>query len=115
MPPISPWGKKPKQHNALPLGSPAPKPNLANNAQPKSPGIKSQYEEIQEDELIALASIYGDDFKKVDLGLGAWKVCGANILHAFNTLIHLLRNRSPPLKLMSSHRTKISLLSLQQP
>ncbi|RKF64023.1 eIF-2-alpha kinase GCN2 [Erysiphe neolycopersici] len=33
---------------------------------------KSPYEEIQEDELIALAAIYGDDFKRIASSCGAW-------------------------------------------
>ncbi|POS85437.1 hypothetical protein EPUL_003931 [Erysiphe pulchra] len=33
---------------------------------------KSPYEEIQEDELIALAAIYGDDFKRIASSRGAW-------------------------------------------
>lgn len=35
---------------------------------------KTQYEEIQEDELIALASIYGEDFQNIQTKSGAWKV-----------------------------------------
>jgi eukaryotic translation initiation factor 2-alpha kinase 4 len=35
---------------------------------------RSSYEEIQEDELIALASIYGEDFQRLDTKAGAWKV-----------------------------------------
>lgn len=81
MPPINQWGKKQQERNPLPLGSTGPKENLAKNVQPKSPGLKSQYEEIQEDELIALASIYGEDFKKIDLGQGAWKVCEVDYIN----------------------------------
>ncbi|RKF80051.1 eIF-2-alpha kinase GCN2 [Golovinomyces cichoracearum] len=36
------------------------------------PILKSHYEEIQEDEVIALASIYGDDFKNCVKPRGAW-------------------------------------------
>jgi translation initiation factor 2-alpha kinase 4 len=36
---------------------------------------KSEYEEIQEDELLVLASMYGEDFKRLDTtNSGAWKV-----------------------------------------
>lgn len=46
------------------------------NTIPPSPGVnKSQYEESQEDELIALAAIYGDDFQLLEAKQGAWKVC----------------------------------------
>jgi translation initiation factor 2-alpha kinase 4 len=74
MPPPSPWGKKPQQRNATSSGFPDLKPSKSNDAVPTSPGPKSQYEEIQEDELIALASIYGEDFRKIETNLGAWKV-----------------------------------------
>ncbi|KAE8446644.1 hypothetical protein EG329_011837 [Mollisiaceae sp. DMI_Dod_QoI] len=73
MPPINPWGKKQQQRNPTSPGSPGPKLNVPTHTQPKAPGPKSQYEEIQEDELIALASIYGDDFKRIESGHGAWK------------------------------------------
>ncbi|KAI9746573.1 MAG: hypothetical protein M1818_000286 [Claussenomyces sp. TS43310] len=36
-------------------------------------GHKSQYEEIQGDELIALSSIYGEDFQTLEAKTGAWK------------------------------------------
>jgi translation initiation factor 2-alpha kinase 4 len=39
------------------------------NEAPKSP-----YEETQEDELIALASIYGEDFRRIATHHSAWKV-----------------------------------------
>jgi eukaryotic translation initiation factor 2-alpha kinase 4 len=75
MPPTNPWGKKPPQRNTASSEFPDLKPSKSNDAVPKSPAPKSQYEEIQEDELIALASIYGEDFQKIDSNLGAWKVC----------------------------------------
>ncbi|TVY91069.1 eIF-2-alpha kinase [Lachnellula willkommii] len=68
MPPTSPWGKKPEQDNTSSSGFPGLKPTKSNDA-----AIKSQYEEIQEDELIALASIYGDDFRRIETKAGAWK------------------------------------------
>ncbi|KAG9236637.1 anticodon binding domain of tRNAs-domain-containing protein [Amylocarpus encephaloides] len=68
MAPKSPWGKKPPQ-NALPTAS-LPK------TQPDTPakGIaKLDYEEIQNDELLALSSIYGDDFRRIETNQGVWK------------------------------------------
>jgi translation initiation factor 2-alpha kinase 4 len=73
MPPTSPWGKKQQPPKTI-SGFPDLKPDNAVNAAPKSPGPKSQYEEIQEDELIALASIYGEDFRRIESNHGAWKV-----------------------------------------
>ena len=66
MAPTNPWGKKKAHdHNA-----PSPGPSG-----PQSPIVaKSQYEEIQEDELIALSSIYGEDFRRVEKNHVAWKV-----------------------------------------
>ncbi len=64
MAPTNPWGKQ----NTSASGFPGLKSNQFNNPP------KSQYEEIQEDELIALASIYGDDFKRIETKQGAWKV-----------------------------------------
>jgi translation initiation factor 2-alpha kinase 4 len=74
MPQTSPWGKKQPPLPKTISGFPDLKPDNAVNAAPKSPGPKSQYEEIQEDELIALASIYGEDFRRIESNHGAWKV-----------------------------------------
>ncbi|KAH8683018.1 anticodon binding domain of tRNAs-domain-containing protein [Tricladium varicosporioides] len=68
MPPSSPWGKK-SQQNAIPS---AVFPGFKARGQTESVP-KSQYEEIQEDELIALASIYGDDFRHTETAHSAWK------------------------------------------
>jgi translation initiation factor 2-alpha kinase 4 len=66
MAPTNPWGKKkPQDHNASSPGFPGPKSTVV---------PKSQYEEIQEDELIALSSIYGEDFRRVEKNHVAWKV-----------------------------------------
>ena len=75
MAPASPWGNANK---------------TTESTGPSFPGLqtgagggkahKSQYEEIQQDELIALASIYGDDFKIVEAKGGAWKV-NLNVEH----------------------------------
>lgn len=71
MAPPNPWGKANAKTAAEPSGSSFPglQPVKTNEAL-----HKSQYEEIQQDELIALASIYGDDFQKVEAKGGAWKV-----------------------------------------
>jgi eukaryotic translation initiation factor 2-alpha kinase 4 len=68
-------GKETTTTQYRPSGFPGLKPSRSNDTVPKSPAPKSQYEEIQEDELIALASIYGEDFRKIESNLGAWKVC----------------------------------------
>ncbi len=71
----SPWGKKSLQQPKAPNSAfPGLKSPGNNTTVPQSPGTKSQYEEIQEDELIALASIYGEDFKQLETKHGAWKV-----------------------------------------
>jgi translation initiation factor 2-alpha kinase 4 len=64
MAPTYPWGKKKQQTNTSSPGLPGSKPD----------GQKSQYEEIQEDELIALSSIYGEDFRQIEKNQVAWKV-----------------------------------------
>jgi len=69
MPPTSPWGKKPN-HNASPSGFPGLKTAKSKNEPPQ----KTNYEEIQEDELIALASIYGEDFSQIEKNSVAWQV-----------------------------------------
>lgn len=71
MPPTTPWGKKP-QLNTSSSGFPNLTPTKANQAPFASPG--SQYGEIQEDELIALSSIYGEDFHQIETNSVAWKV-----------------------------------------
>jgi translation initiation factor 2-alpha kinase 4 len=66
MAPASPWTnkkKKPAEENSFPGLA----PTGLNNP-------KSQYEEIQEDELLALAAIYGEDFQTIETKGGAWKV-----------------------------------------
>lgn len=68
MPPTSPWGKKKTPEFNTPL------PGRPGGSINKPEVRKSQYEEIQEDELIALASIYGDDFRHIEKNQVAWKV-----------------------------------------
>jgi translation initiation factor 2-alpha kinase 4 len=49
---------------------------------PGTPAAKTQYQELQENELIALEAIYGDDFTQHSATHGAWKVSVNNsILH----------------------------------
>ena len=71
MPPSSPWGKQPRSHSSSTgfpgINDPDPKNELAS---------KTQYEEIQADELIALASIYGEDFRNIEKKQTAWQVRG---------------------------------------
>lgn len=68
MPPASsPWGKKAQQKKSLST-FPALKHNDVGNDSPISP-----YQEIQDDELIALASIYGEDFRRIETHQSAWK------------------------------------------
>lgn len=68
MPPTNPWGKK-KSQEANP-SSPGPGVKLSQ----LNTNQKSQYEEIQEDELLALSAIYGDDYQRVETNHTAWKV-----------------------------------------
>jgi hypothetical protein len=65
MAPTNPWGKQ----NTSASGFPGLKARQSNQPPPKS-----HYEELQEDELIALASIYGDDFRQIENKQGAWNV-----------------------------------------
>ncbi len=75
---MNPWGKKPPQQNTPSSGFPELKPSKLNDIAPINPLPKSQYEEIQDDELIALEAIYGEDFRRVETNHGAWKVCSLN-------------------------------------
>lgn len=74
MPPTNPWGKKPPQRITPSSGFPNLKPSISNDVAPQVRLPKSQYEEIQEDELIALEAIYGEDFREIDTNHGAWNV-----------------------------------------
>jgi translation initiation factor 2-alpha kinase 4 len=68
MAPTNPWNNTKKKPAA---SSESSFPGLTPAASAES---KSQYEEIQDDELIALASIYGEDFRKLETKSAAWKV-----------------------------------------
>ncbi|OBT84497.1 PEK/GCN2 protein kinase [Pseudogymnoascus sp. 03VT05] len=70
MAPTYPWGgSKPKQTSKLNNTSfPSLKDNEANK-----PAPESEYNQIQEDELLVLGAIYGDDFEREDTKPGAWK------------------------------------------
>ena len=74
MPPTNPWGKKNElQLQTSASGFPELKPSKSNEAAAKD-NQKSQYEEIQEEEVFALSAIYAEDFKRIDNNRGAWKV-----------------------------------------
>ncbi|PBP24200.1 protein kinase [Diplocarpon rosae] len=66
-------GKKLPQRNIPSTELPDEKPGETNDLAPKIQSLKSQYEEIQEDELIALEAIYGEDFKTIESNHSAWK------------------------------------------
>ena len=68
MPPPNPWTGT-REPNKAP--SDTSFPGLKSDMMVS--GQKSMYEEIQEDELVALSSIYGEDFETLDNGGGAWK------------------------------------------
>ena len=74
MPPTSPWGKKPPQPIVPSSGFPDLKPSKSSDVASNVQVPKSQYEEDQEDELIALEAIYGEDFRRIESNHGAWKV-----------------------------------------
>jgi translation initiation factor 2-alpha kinase 4 len=65
----NPWGKQPSKNNCISSELPRVQPPKSSIAT-----LVTQYKEIQEDELIALASIYGDDFVKIETKQGAWMV-----------------------------------------
>ncbi|KAG4034370.1 hypothetical protein MFRU_003g03380 [Monilinia fructicola] len=68
MPPgSSAWGKKAEEKQQLNTF-----PALKSN-EPTIDSAKSPYQEIQDDELIALASIYGEDFRHIKTHQSAWK------------------------------------------
>ncbi|CAL3965791.1 unnamed protein product [Diplocarpon coronariae] len=71
--PNTTWGKKLQQNNTPSNRSSEEKPDKLNDVSPKIQSLKSQYEEIQEDELIALEAIYGEDFRRIESNHGAWK------------------------------------------
>lgn len=71
MAPPNPWGKPNTRTATEASGSSFPGLQTVVTGEAVH---KSQYEEIQQDELIALESIYGDDFQKIEAKSGAWKV-----------------------------------------
>lgn len=73
MPPTNPWGKKTQPPSTPSAGLTEAKAK-AKDVAPNSNLPKSQYEEVQQDELIALEAIYGEDFKTIESAPGAWKV-----------------------------------------
>jgi translation initiation factor 2-alpha kinase 4 len=77
MAPTNPWGKK----NTSASGFPRLKPAQSKN-EPLT-GTQNTYQEIQENELIALSSIYGDDFQRIETKQGAWKVRAPDLVTAY--------------------------------
>lgn len=74
-----------------------------------STGVKSQYEEIQDDELIALESIYGEDFGRLEMKGGAWKARLSNFDAIIENLFFFYRKQSLHSAFVSNLRTKSSL------
>ena len=68
MAPANPWNNAKKKPIA-PSESSFPGLKSATSTE-----VKSRYEEVQDDELIALESIYGEDFRRSETKGGAWKV-----------------------------------------
>jgi eukaryotic translation initiation factor 2-alpha kinase 4 len=77
MAPTYPWNNARKK----PSASTEPNFPVLTSVATKETGQKSPYEEKQEDELIALASIYGEDFQRLDTKTGAWKVNAVSNRH----------------------------------
>jgi translation initiation factor 2-alpha kinase 4 len=75
-------GTKPKGKTSAENGYPGLSPQKAGEA-------KSKYEEIQEDELLALESIYGDDFHKIETKSTAWKVRTSRTASGVNTYSYI--------------------------
>jgi translation initiation factor 2-alpha kinase 4 len=69
MAPKNPWGTTQMTPTASGSSYPGLQPVTANETV-----HKQQYEEIQQDELLALASIYGEDFQSIETKGSAWKV-----------------------------------------
>ena len=96
MPPTNPWGKKPQpqtqQRNTPSSGYPE-----LNVTKLKENAPQSQYEEVQEDELIVLASVYGDDFRRIETNNSAWKV-GSTFIQLFERIQSCLQGYAPGLK-----------------
>lgn len=96
----------------------------ANNPKKTSPsfpdpkygkGTSIQYEELQQNELIALEAIYGDDFRRLKQTQTAWQVSAAVLgFHGLRSLSDavacLFRSRSRPLKFALAPRTKTFLV-----
>lgn len=99
MPPT--WGKKPQSNN-----SSTGFPGIKHAKSKDEPAQKTQYEEIQEDELIALASIYGEDFRNIEKNQTAWKVCKFSPLIKPDLLI-ISRNPNHLLKFASNLQMRI--------
>jgi translation initiation factor 2-alpha kinase 4 len=70
-------------------------PGLKPLASPEAT-TKVEYAELQENELLALEAIYGEDFVNLTAEQGAWKVSSPNFMCYFDrsqmTLDHLMRS-----------------------
>lgn len=78
-------------------------------------GTSIQYDELQQNELIALEAIYGDDFRRLKQTQTAWKVSAAapgpsNAAVPPDAVTFLFRSRSRPLKSALAPQTKIFLV-----
>jgi len=99
MAPTNPWNNAKK----MPITSseysfPGLKPAVSTE-------VKSQYEEKQDDELIALESIYGEDFWRLKTKSGAWKVRLSNFDNVIESSLYH-RNQSRPFAFISNLQMK---------
>jgi len=106
MSPSSPWGKKkPQEPHKATSGFPGLKPST-----PISPAPNLKYEEIQDDELVALAAIYGEDFHQVEKNQVAWKVLRKETIDAYlRNQADRIRNQNPRLKYVSNPQMRTLL------
>lgn len=68
-----PSGQKRQNGNK---GTPGPKALGGPQPTPPQVAVKTHYQELQENEVMVLKAIYGDDFAEHETANGAWKVCG---------------------------------------
>lgn len=93
-----------------------PKKNDPSFPDPKyGKGTSIQYEELQQNELIALEAIYGDDFRRLKQTQTAWQVSAAvlgfrRVQSPSDAVPCLFRSRSRPLKFALAPRTMTFLV-----
>ena len=102
MAPINPWTNT-KSKPSSETSFPGLTPGASNEA-------KTLYEEIQDDELLALASIYGEDFRRIEAKSGAWKVWTSFSLPNEHMNLSRSRKRSPRSLFVLSHQMRNSQL-----